>query len=161
MVPAGERVFLDTNILAATTGGCRPFHATARRLLARGRNLGLPGAMSGQVIREYLVVATRPPSANGLGLSTADARRNIDAMSRRLEFCEESEGVSVRLRGLVAAGGLGGTAVHDANVVATAVEHGIGFLATGNTGDFARFTGLRIVRLSEAADRRAAADGLR
>jgi len=152
-IPAGEIIFLDTNILVAATDESRPFHALARKLIARGRSAGLYGATSGQVIREYLVVATRPPSANGLGLSTADALRNIEALARCLEFCEESEEVSVRLRGLVAAGGLAGTAVHDANIVATAAVHGIGFLATENPDDFARYPEIEIVRLAELADR--------
>lgn len=152
-IPAGELVFLDTNILVAATDESRPFHAVARTLIARGRSAGLHGATSGQVIREYLVVATRPPAANGLGLNTADALRNIEAITRRLEFCEESEAVSVRLRALVAAGGLVGTAVHDANIAATVAIHGIGFLATENPEDFAGYPEIGIVRLAELADR--------
>lgn len=160
-IPAGELVFLDTDILVAATDESRPFHVVARNLIARGRSAGVCGATSGQVIREYLVVATRPPSANGLGLSPADALRNIEAMTRRLEFCDESEEVSVRLRELVAAGGLAGAAVHDANIVATAAVHGIGFLATENPDDFARYHEIGIVRLAEPADRFPATDGTR
>lgn len=157
-IPAGEVVFLDTNVLVAATDESRPFHLVAMKPVARGRSAGLYGATSGQVIREYLVVATSPPSAKWLGLSTADALRNIEAMARRLEFCEESEEVSVRLRGLVAAGGLSGAAVHDANIVATAAVHGIDFLATENPDDFSRYPEIVTVRLAELADRFPTAD---
>jgi predicted nucleic acid-binding protein len=97
-IPAGEVLFLDTNVLVAATDESRPFHAVARKLIAHGHSVGLHGATSGQVIREYLVVATRPLSANGLGLSPADALGNIEKMTRHLQFCEESESVSLRLR---------------------------------------------------------------
>jgi predicted nucleic acid-binding protein len=158
-IPAGELLFLDTNILVAATDVSRPLHAVARKLIARGRSAGLPGATSGQVIREYIVVATRPPSANGLGLSSADALRNIAAMTGRLEFCDESEAVSVRLRALVAAGNLTGVAVHDANIAATAAVHGISHIATENPEDFAGYPELGIVRLAELADRLSADGG--
>lgn len=148
-IPAGETLFLDTNVLVAATDESRPFHAAARMLIARGRSVGLPGATSGQVIREYLVVATRSLGANGLGLSPADALGNIEKMTRHLQFCEESESVSIRLRRLVGAGQITGKAVHDANVVATIAEHGIGLLATENPDDFAGYPEIVTVRLAE------------
>jgi predicted nucleic acid-binding protein len=82
-IPAGELLFLDTNILVAATDESRPLHAVARKLITHGRSAGLAGATSGQVIREYLVVATRPTSVNGPGMSTADALRNIETIAWR------------------------------------------------------------------------------
>jgi predicted nucleic acid-binding protein len=148
-IPEGETLFLDTNVLVAATDESRPFHVVARKLIARGRSAGLHGATSGQVIREYLVVATRPVAVNGLGLSRADALANIGKMTRNLQFCDESESVSLRLRGLVAARELSGKAIHDANIVATLMEHGIGLLATENPEDFAGYPGIGMVGLSE------------
>jgi predicted nucleic acid-binding protein len=160
-IPAGEVLFLDTNILVAATDESRPFHAAARKLIARGRTAGLHGATSGQVIREYLVVATRPLSANGLGLSPADALGNIGKMTRHLQFCDELESVSIRLRNLVGAGEISGKAVHDANIVATLIEHGIELLTTENPEDFAGYPGIKTVRLSEVEDQLSTADGPR
>jgi predicted nucleic acid-binding protein len=148
-IPAGEMLFLDTNVLVAATDESRPFHAVARKLIARGHAAGLHGATSGQVVREYLVVATRPLSANGLGLSPADALQNIEKMTRRLQFCEESESVSLRLRSLVGAREHTGKAIHDANIVATLMEHGIDLLATENPEDFSGYPEIGMVRLSE------------
>jgi predicted nucleic acid-binding protein len=160
-IPAGEVVFLDTSILVTATDESRPFHAAARKLIARGRSAGLHGATSGQAIREYLVVATRPLAANGLGLSTADALGNIGKMTRRLQFCDEPESVSVRLRGLVGAGEISGKSIHDAGIVATLIEHGIELLATENPEDFAGYPGIGTVRLSDVDARLSAADGPR
>jgi len=80
-IPAGEMLFLDTNILVAATEN-------------RGRSTRRPVSSSAPDApqdftcderaghREYLVVATRPLSANGLGLSPADALGNIGKMTR-------------------------------------------------------------------------------
>lgn len=158
-IPAGEMVFLDTNILLTATDESRAFHETARKLIARGGAAGLHGATSGQVIREYLVVATRPLAENGLGLSSADAIGNIVKMTRRLQFYDERESVSVRLRRLVGAGGIRGKAVHDANIVATLIEHGIEWLVTENPEDFAGYPGVGTVKLSEVEAQLRAAGG--
>lgn len=152
-IPAGEILFLDTNVLVAATDESRPFHAAAQALIARGRSVGLQGATSGQVIREYLVVATRPMSANGLGLSPADALGNIEKMTRHLQFCDEPESVSIRLRRLVSAGDIAGKAIHDANIVATIAEQGIRLLATENPEDFAGYPEIGMVRLSEVVNK--------
>jgi predicted nucleic acid-binding protein len=157
-IPAGELLFLDTNVLVAATDESRPFHAVARKLIAHGRSVGLHGATSGQVIREYLVVATRPLSANGLGLSPADALGNVEKMTRHLQFCEESESVSLRLRRLAGAGQISGKAIHDANIVATLMEQGIDLLATENPEDFSGYPEIGMVRLSEVEGRLSAAD---
>ncbi len=158
-IPAGEPLFLDTNVFVSATDESRPFHTVACTLIARGRSVGLPGATSGQVIREYLVVATRPLAANGLGLSPADALGNIGKMTRHLQFCDESESVSLRLRSLVGAGDISGKGIHDANIVATLMEQGIELLVTENPEDFAGYPEIRLARLSEVEARLSAADG--
>ena len=123
--PAADMLFLDTNVLLAATDESRDHHLLARNLLVRVRTSGPRGALSGQIIREYLVVATRGVEANGLGLSPADALANAQRMAARLEFCEETEAVSVRLRGLAGTHELAGKKIHDANVIATMTVHGI------------------------------------
>ena len=72
MTRVDEVLFLDTNILLAATDESRHNHLLASRLLAASGSLGCRCALSGQIIREYLVVATRSVEANGLGLDAAD-----------------------------------------------------------------------------------------
>ena len=135
-------------MLVAATDESRPFHAAARKLIARGRSVGLPGATSGQVIREYLVVATRPLGANGLGLSPADALGNIEKMSRHLQFCDEPESFLYVCAAWWAREDRR-KAIHDANIVATIMEQGIRLLATENPDDFAGYPEIVTVRLAE------------
>ncbi len=64
-MPVAERLLVDTNILPEATDAKRPYRQEARELIESYRGLVLPA----QVIREYLVVTTRPTAANGLGMS--------------------------------------------------------------------------------------------
>lgn len=134
-----DRAFLDTNVLLAATDTARAERDRAIEVLdgwpARGATL----YTSGQVLREYVTVATRPAAANGLGLLMPDALHNVGALQGRLRFLEETEAVWRRLADLLVAGDTRGKQVHDANVVATMLAHGVRTLVTLNGRHFARF----------------------
>ena len=71
----GARVLLDTNVLVAATDEARSGHVRAREFLAdEDREL----IVTAQVVREYLVMATRPQDVNGLGLPGDTAASNLD-----------------------------------------------------------------------------------
>ena len=113
---AGEILFIDTNVLLTATDELRSQHREAQRLITESGPHGLHLAASGQILREYLVVATRPREANGLGLQVRDAIANVNEFLRHLHLYEENEEVSRRLRGLAATHGLHGRRLHDANI---------------------------------------------
>lgn len=94
---------------------------------------------SGQILREYLAVATRPAGKNGPGLNLPDALGNVHAIRERTTLLSEDSKVADRLLALLADVECRGRQVHDANVVATMLVHGIGTVVTRNPGDFARF----------------------
>ena len=142
-IKAGEILFLDTNVLLTATDRSRPDHLSARRLLSLARRGGFHLAVSGQVVREYLVVATRPTNANGLGLGVPDALRNVAQFRRRTVLLDENEAVSNRLTALIASCATAGKRIHDANIVATMLTHGIALLVTQNREDFEGFPGIR------------------
>ena len=54
----GEVVFVDTSVLLSATDESRSHHEEARRLIAESGTRGVHLAASGQILREYLVVAT-------------------------------------------------------------------------------------------------------
>ena len=144
-LPAGEILFVDTNVLLTATDESRPRHREARHLLAEAGHNGFHLAASGQILREYLVVATRPPDVNGLGLGVRDAMNNLGEFLRRVHLYDETEGVSRRLRQLCLDHGLHGKRLHDANVVATMLTHGLRILVTRNAADFSPFDEVEIV----------------
>jgi predicted nucleic acid-binding protein len=136
---AADHVLLDTNILLTATDEGRPDHRLALNILNEWPSQGATCYTSPQVLREYLVVCTRPASVNGLGLSQAEALGNVRALRGRLRFLDESEKVFDALANLLDAVPCVGKQTHDANLVATASAHGIGAIATRNVSDFTRF----------------------
>lgn len=148
-IGAGETAFVDTNVLLCATDRSRSHHLRATLLPSTARHAGFGLALSGQIIREYLVVATRPVEVNGLGLSRADAHHNIQAFSSRVELCGETEAVSRRLLSLVDDHCLVGKRIHDANLVATMAVHGIRWLITEDSAGFQAFSEIQTLGLAD------------
>src|SRR5687768_2849600 len=121
---------VDTNILLRYANTADPGHPLARTavdtLLARGERL----SYTQQNRREFWNVATRPAAVNGLGLAVADAvawLRRIDTIADRLP--DTAAGGSEWDR-LVTQYQVTGRAVHDAQLVATMLFHGVTHLLT-------------------------------
>lgn len=130
--------FVDTNVLLAATARSRPKHTAALALVeagARERSIYL----SGQVIREYLSVATRPATMNGLGLPQDAALANARQLLDRAVYLPEDQAVGGALLTLLASVPCLGKQVHDANIAATMIAHGVKRLVTLNPGDFHRY----------------------
>ena len=150
MTTVGDTLFVDTNVLLIATDESRSLHREALQLLAGSVTPDLSLAISGQVVREYLVVATRPVDVNGLGLSTEVAVGNVNEFLGSLSICRETEDVSGRLRQLALTHKLSGKRLHDANIVATMEAHGISALVTQNPDDFAPFEDVAILSITYA-----------
>ena len=148
-LPVGDILFVDTNVLLTATDESRLQHWHATQLLGRSGRHDLRLAGSGQILREYLVVATRPVDVNGLGLDVRDATANVNEFLRRLDLYDETETVSERLCRLARIHDLRGKRIHDANIVATMMTHGIRALVTQNPEDFAPFDEIAIVDMTE------------
>ena len=130
---------LDTNILLTATNESRAGHEQALDVINGWPAQGTTLYTSGQIIREYLSVATRPAALNGLGLTVPDALDNARAFRSRMLLLAEDAKVADRLAELLEESKSSGKQVHDANVVATMLVHGVDLVVTLNTGDFARF----------------------
>jgi predicted nucleic acid-binding protein len=143
-----DRVMVDTNVLLAATDQGRAEHHDALTILNDWPAGDTTLYVSGQILREYLAVATRPADRNGLGLKAPDALGNVAAIRQRTTVLAEGVKVTERLLGLLADVECGGRQIHDANVIATMLVHGVGAVVTMNLDDFARFGGYaNILRL--------------
>ena len=145
MTMAAETIFVDTNILLTASSPERSLHRAALSVLQDWPRQGRRLYCNGQVLREYLVVSTRPLAKNGLGLSIDDALHNLQAFSTRLKLLEESLAVSLRLRQLIGHIPCLGKQIHDANLVATAQVFKLDGLVTENIEDFRRFENLMVI----------------
>jgi predicted nucleic acid-binding protein len=127
---------VDTNVLLAATDRSRDHHEAAIRFLNEDtRRL----AISPQIVREYLAVASRPVDINGLGLSGEDAVANVEQFLEGMEVLTEGSATTLSLMELIVEGPAVGKQVHDANVVAVALAHRAAAIVTDNTRHFARF----------------------
>ncbi|MDE0217834.1 MAG: PIN domain-containing protein [Spirochaetaceae bacterium] len=149
----GEVLFVDTNVLLSATDESRPSHRDACRLIAESGRRGLHLAASGQILREYLVVATRPVQANGFGMDATDATANLNQFLRHVHLYDETDAVARRLRDLGVTCGLSGKRFHDANIAATMATHGIRTLVTEDQADFAAFDEIEPVTIADLAAR--------
>ena len=119
------------------------------RLIAESGSRGLHLAVSGQILREYLVVATRPVDVNGLGLDTRDAVANVKAFLHYVGMYEETGASADRLHQFGLTHHLRGKRFHDANIVATMSVHGIRSLVTDNVRDFACFSDIDVFAVAD------------
>lgn len=136
---ADDAVLVDTNVLLTATTPARALHREALRALNEWPDRGVSLWVSGQILREYLVVATRPLEANGLGLEVEAALANVAQFRSRVRLADERAAVFEHLARLVREVGCRGKRIHDANLVATALVHGVNRILTINVSDFRRF----------------------
>ena len=148
----GELVVFDTNVLLTATDRSRPGHERARRLFARCLRFGVHPAACGQIIREYLVVATRPVSVNGLGLACEDAVANVTNLGRLIVILPELADVVSALSEIVLSSRVSGKRIHDANIVAIMQTHAVRTLVTENTDDFRPFPACRALTIGSLWD---------
>lgn len=146
---SGDLCFVDTNILLSATDEGRIHHRECRQVFQRAAEAGIHLAISGQIVREYLIVSTRDITNNGLGLTPHAAIHNIDEIRRRTVLLEESEPVTDQLRSLVLDTGVTGARVHDANVAAIMMVNNVNTLITENTSDFSNFAAINVIRPAE------------
>lgn len=107
------------------------------RLEAEGCNLWV----SLQILREYLAAVTRP-QATSPGLPTGTAIADVRHFQQAFHIAEDRTAILDRLLALLGTHLVAGRQVHDTNIVATMIEHGIYRLLTFNPADFRRFTGI-------------------
>jgi predicted nucleic acid-binding protein len=133
-----EDWFVDTNILIYATNAQSPWHQQATAALNDARQGGVNFVISPQILREYLVTATRP--APTPLLRSAEALENVEIYQKEFRVVADSPEVSASLVALVKRYGVLGKQVHDTNIVATMLTHGVNRLLTHNVADFVRFS---------------------
>lgn len=148
-VSPGEKVFVDTNILLTATDTRRDHHSRALDLFRKAPQKIFTLCLSGQILREYLVVATRPLAVNGLGLGILEAAQNVERFKSVTHFLPESLAVHSQLIALFKEKKITGAKIHDLNIVATLKVAGIKHLLTLNPQDFTENNNLHIYNLEE------------
>ena len=131
----------DTNLLVRLANRRDSFHAIVSQALDELHQKGKIIYITPQVLVEFRAVATRPITANGLGLSPAEVEVKAAEFETIFPLLEEIPVIFPHWKTLVAAAGVIGKQVHDARLVAVCHARGVTHLLTFNGVHFARLVG--------------------
>ncbi|MDR2620082.1 MAG: type II toxin-antitoxin system VapC family toxin [Propionibacteriaceae bacterium] len=131
-------LFTDTNVLISATDISSATHEQALFALEELPSYGVALYTCTQVLREYLVVATRPLAANGLGLGQKAALDNLEEFTRVIHVLPETLKTWEKTKSLIAAVNASGKRIHDVSLIACALSNGIENILTNNTTDFSQ-----------------------
>lgn len=139
---------VDTNILLRMTRRSDPQHEIVNRAIFRLASDSTSLCYTHQNIAELWNAMTRPVARNGLGLSVADAEREVRAIESGMTFLADGESVYREWRRIIVQHSITGVQVHDARLASVMYVYGISHVLTLNVADFSRFSGLNALHPS-------------
>jgi predicted nucleic acid-binding protein len=145
----GDPLFLDTSLIVAATVEAHPAHKAASSFVDARVADARPMLVSLQVCREFLVVLTRQP-VSGRVFTLTESLAALEVWLTGCQVLEENVDVLRECLRLVQQFDVHGKQVHDCNIVATMLAHGVRHLATRNVADFKRYESL--ISLESVAD---------
>ena len=148
---ATNEMFIDTSIFVSARNLQAPASAVARAALVQAQDDNERVCISRQVMREYLLVMTRPQTWSR-PLSMTEALNDFAWMETTFDILEDGRQVMDMLFTLCRDVQVAGKQIHDANIVATMLAHGERRLLSFNSSDFRRYEHrIELVRISETS----------
>jgi predicted nucleic acid-binding protein len=135
---------LDTNILLRLANTTAPEHPLVSEAVSKLVAQGHEGVITGQVLVEFWVVATRPKDVNGLGWTVENTLASMNTLIDQFELLEENPLILDRWLQLVTTTQMSGKRVHDLRLVAVMQTHQVERLLTLNPKDFANVAGIYV-----------------
>jgi len=136
---------VDTNILLRLAETNSPMNAIARRSVVTLKQQSLELHIAPQNIIEFWVVATRPISSKGLGLTVEDAIRETQRLKVLFTLLDDRLELFSTWENLVQKYQVLGKQAHDARLVAAMAIHEISHILTFNIQDFQRFVEIIVI----------------
>lgn len=136
---------VDTNVLLRSAQPHHQMHADAVAATLKLKRNGESLSITPQNLIEFWAVATRPVAANGLGMSIADAAKELKRLKRFFILRRDTPAIYTRWEKLVMQYQVMGKTSHDARLVAAMVAHQLTHILTFNIDDFKRFSGITAV----------------
>src|SRR5689334_25114683 len=134
-------VLIDTSVLGRLANRADVSHAVATAAIAELHRRGEGLHVTAQNLVELRNFATRPVSANGLGLAATAAEGLAATFEAAFPLLGETPDIYPIWKALVGALGVVGKQVHDARLVAVCHVHGVAHLLTFNVAHFTRMAG--------------------
>ncbi len=134
-----EPVFVDTNILVYANVAAAPENLLAQTRLQELVRDGTEVWISRQILREYMARLSRPQSFTN-PVPPAAITADVLRFQAENEVAEDGPSVTDQLLMLINSVSVGGKQIHDANIVASMLAHGLRRLLTHNVKDFQRYS---------------------
>ncbi len=147
------RVLLDTNILTRSAQPSHPHHDVAVNSVSSLRTRGDALFLVPQNLYEFWVVATRPPGANGLGITPESVQARLTELKRSFTLQPDTPALFTAWEKLVVENRVIGKSAHDARLVAAMKVNGFEGILTFNKVDFRRFGEITVFTPDEVAKR--------
>jgi predicted nucleic acid-binding protein len=136
---------VDTNILVRLVLPHDPLSAIARAAVDELQKRGETLLVAPQNVMEFWAVATRPPTANGLGFTNDKVLEEVRRMEGLFRAIDQPAQTFRRWRQLVETHAVRGRQVFDAHLAALMMESGLDRILTFNVDDFRRYPGITAV----------------
>ncbi len=134
-------ILVDTSVLGRLANRTDVAHPVAAAAIAELHRRGEVLHVTPQNLVEFRNYATRPVSANGLGLAAAAAEGLAATFEATFPLLGETPDIYPAWKALVGALGVVGKQVHDARLVAVCQVHSVTHLLTFNVSHFVRLAG--------------------
>ena len=131
---------VDTNILVRLVLPHDPLSPVALAAVDELQRRGETLVVAPQNLMEFWAVATRPPTANGLGFTNDKVLEEIRRMEGLFRVIEQPAETFRRWRQIVETHAVRGRQAFDAHLAAVTTESGLGRIITFNVDDFRRYT---------------------
>jgi predicted nucleic acid-binding protein len=148
MPTESEGIFIDTNILIYSTfpDFDSEKHIQSLQSLNQLLQSGKPLFVSSQILREYFAISTNG-SIFKRPLNHKQAIGKIHEFLKRFNILLEKETTIQILMDLIEKYTISRQKIHDLNIVATMIDHGISHLLTDNKKDFKRIKDISLYEL--------------
>jgi predicted nucleic acid-binding protein len=135
----------DTNVLLRYANPSDVAHSIVISAVKVLQSLGVQLHIVPQNCYEFWVVATRPVTNNGLGLSTAECDQMLGMIEAAFPMFDDKPMMVADWRKLVITHDCKGKVAHDTRLVAAMQKHGVTQLLSFNVADFTRYTGITVL----------------
>ena len=140
---------IDSNIVLRFVNFKDPLHSTIEQSVDKLQINGDEVVITPQTLVEFWVVATRPINVNGLGMTTEEAKLEMERLELLFRVLPENQQIFDEWKTLVATHKVSGKPAHDTRIVAAMLVHKITYILTLNPSDFKRYTEISAVTPQE------------
>lgn len=130
---------VDTNLLLLSVQPHHPMYADTLNAISALRGTGEELFITSQNLIEFWRSATRSAQRNGLGLTIAEARTELEHLEALFLVLPDVPEIYLEWKRLILQYGVVGVNVHDARLVASMLVHRLTHILTFNVRDFNRY----------------------